>query len=172
MKYNQSRPGFEPVSPCPFPTMITNTPRAPCFRLYSSILSPTLHLNGEVAFASLHLIKACRYKLVSITLIKYSVYCIIYLYRICTIYQVILFADIYTTDRPSLFYQLYFLFRYSCRSDWITIFVLVRSLLSSSPLFKVLSRWNEESQPNKSSFISWWLFRFLSLIWQYEDFVI
>ena len=29
MKCNQSRPGFELVSPCPFPTTITITPRAP-----------------------------------------------------------------------------------------------------------------------------------------------
>ena len=29
MKCNQSRPGFELVSPCPFPTTITTTPRAP-----------------------------------------------------------------------------------------------------------------------------------------------
>ena len=29
MKSNQSRPGFELVSPCPFPTTITTTPRAP-----------------------------------------------------------------------------------------------------------------------------------------------
>ena len=29
MKYNQSRPGFELVSPCSFPTTITITPRAP-----------------------------------------------------------------------------------------------------------------------------------------------
>ena len=29
MKCNHSCPGFELVSPCPFPTMITNTPRAP-----------------------------------------------------------------------------------------------------------------------------------------------
>ena len=29
MKCNQSRTGFELVSPCPFPTMITITPRAP-----------------------------------------------------------------------------------------------------------------------------------------------
>ena len=29
MKCNQRRPGFELVSPCPFPTMITITPRAP-----------------------------------------------------------------------------------------------------------------------------------------------
>ena len=29
MKCNQSRPGFEHVSPCPFPTMITITPLAP-----------------------------------------------------------------------------------------------------------------------------------------------
>ena len=28
MKYNRSRPGFELVSPCPFPTTITITPRA------------------------------------------------------------------------------------------------------------------------------------------------
>ena len=39
MKCNQSRPGFELVSSCPFPTMITITPRAhylrvrPCFFL-------------------------------------------------------------------------------------------------------------------------------------------
>ena len=29
MKCNQSRPGFELVLPCPFPTTITITPRAP-----------------------------------------------------------------------------------------------------------------------------------------------
>ena len=29
MKCNQSGPGFDLVSPCPFPTTITNTPRAP-----------------------------------------------------------------------------------------------------------------------------------------------
>ena len=29
MKCNHSRPGFELVSPCPFPTTITTTPRAP-----------------------------------------------------------------------------------------------------------------------------------------------
>ena len=29
MKYNQSHPGFELVSPCPYPAMITITPRAP-----------------------------------------------------------------------------------------------------------------------------------------------
>ena len=29
MKCNQPRPGFELVSPCPFPTTITITPRAP-----------------------------------------------------------------------------------------------------------------------------------------------
>ena len=29
MKCNQYRPGFELVSPCPFPTTITITPRAP-----------------------------------------------------------------------------------------------------------------------------------------------
>ena len=29
MKCNQSNPGFELVSPCPFPTKITTTPRAP-----------------------------------------------------------------------------------------------------------------------------------------------
>ena len=29
MKYSQSRPGFELVSPCPFPTTITITPQAP-----------------------------------------------------------------------------------------------------------------------------------------------
>ena len=29
MKCNQSRPGFELVSPCPFPTTITTTPRTP-----------------------------------------------------------------------------------------------------------------------------------------------
>ena len=29
MKCNQSRPGFELVSPCSFPTAITTTPRAP-----------------------------------------------------------------------------------------------------------------------------------------------
>ena len=29
MKFNQSRPGFELVSPCSFPTTITITPRAP-----------------------------------------------------------------------------------------------------------------------------------------------
>ena len=29
MKCNQSRPGFELVSPCPFPTAITTTPRVP-----------------------------------------------------------------------------------------------------------------------------------------------
>ena len=33
MKCNQSRPGFELVSPCPFPTTITITPRAPPKRL-------------------------------------------------------------------------------------------------------------------------------------------
>ena len=31
MKCNQSRPGFELVSPCPFPKTITTTPRAPRF---------------------------------------------------------------------------------------------------------------------------------------------
>ena len=31
MKCNQSRPGIELVSPCPFPTTITITPRAPPF---------------------------------------------------------------------------------------------------------------------------------------------
>ena len=35
MKCNQSRRGFELVSPCPFPTTITITPRAPPCRLYS-----------------------------------------------------------------------------------------------------------------------------------------
>ena len=29
MKCNQSRPGFERMSPCPYPTTITSTPRAP-----------------------------------------------------------------------------------------------------------------------------------------------
>ena len=29
MKCNQSRPGLELVSPCPFPTTITTTPQAP-----------------------------------------------------------------------------------------------------------------------------------------------
>ena len=38
-KCNQSRPGFELVSPCPFPTTITTTPRAPPRRLmYSNYL--------------------------------------------------------------------------------------------------------------------------------------
>ena len=32
MKCNQSRPGFEVVSPCPFPTTITIIPRAPHWR--------------------------------------------------------------------------------------------------------------------------------------------
>ena len=36
MKCNQPRPGFELVSPCPFPTTITITPRAP-FHIYLSI---------------------------------------------------------------------------------------------------------------------------------------
>ena len=36
MKCNQSRPGFELVSLCPFPTMITSSPRAPHCRLQSS----------------------------------------------------------------------------------------------------------------------------------------
>ena len=33
MKCNQSRPGFELVSPCPFPTTLTITSRAPSFRI-------------------------------------------------------------------------------------------------------------------------------------------
>ena len=33
MKCNQSRPGFEPVSPCPFPPTITITPRVPPIKL-------------------------------------------------------------------------------------------------------------------------------------------
>ena len=36
MKCNQSRPGFELVSPCPFPTTITITPQAPTDWLYMS----------------------------------------------------------------------------------------------------------------------------------------
>ena len=36
MKYNQSRPEFELVSPCPLPTRITITPRAPHFVLIYS----------------------------------------------------------------------------------------------------------------------------------------
>ena len=41
MKCNQSRPGFELVSPCPFPTTITTTPRACCDSQSDSIcLSP------------------------------------------------------------------------------------------------------------------------------------
>ena len=41
MKCNQSRPGFELVSPCPFPTTITNTPWAPP-SLYTNSNNPTL----------------------------------------------------------------------------------------------------------------------------------
>ena len=43
MKCNQYRPGFELVSPCPFPTTITITPRAPprvnciLLKIYSSL---------------------------------------------------------------------------------------------------------------------------------------
>ena len=37
MKCNQSRPGFELVPPCPFPTTITITPRAPPKVIYLSI---------------------------------------------------------------------------------------------------------------------------------------
>ena len=36
MKCNQSRPGFELVSPCPYPTTITITPRAPPMFLFNS----------------------------------------------------------------------------------------------------------------------------------------
>ena len=34
MKCNQTRPGFELVSPCPFPTTITITPRTSCSELW------------------------------------------------------------------------------------------------------------------------------------------
>ena len=37
MKCNQSRPGFELVSPCPFPTTITITPRAPPIYIYMCV---------------------------------------------------------------------------------------------------------------------------------------
>ena len=37
MKWNQSRPGFELVSPCPFPTTITITARAPEIYLYKRL---------------------------------------------------------------------------------------------------------------------------------------
>ena len=41
MKCNQSLPGFELVSPCPFPTTITITPRAPhgCYSLSGETIS-------------------------------------------------------------------------------------------------------------------------------------
>ena len=38
MKCNQSRPGFELVSPCPFPTTITITPRAPRWDLMAELV--------------------------------------------------------------------------------------------------------------------------------------
>ena len=37
MKCNQSRPGFELVSPCPFPTTITITPRVPSKGVFTLI---------------------------------------------------------------------------------------------------------------------------------------
>ena len=39
MKCNQSRPGFELESPCPFPTTITITPRAPPLLLMLSVVA-------------------------------------------------------------------------------------------------------------------------------------
>ena len=45
MKCNQSRPGFELMSPCPFPTTITITPRAPDDEHHMSwSSSPVLHV--------------------------------------------------------------------------------------------------------------------------------
>ena len=38
MKCNQSRPVFELVSPCPFPTTVTITPRAPPFKILANLL--------------------------------------------------------------------------------------------------------------------------------------
>ena len=42
MKYNQPRPGFELVSPCPFPTTITITPLAPS-KFSLIMVMPTFH---------------------------------------------------------------------------------------------------------------------------------
>ena len=50
MKCNQSRPGFELVSPCPFPTTISITPRVPPFIcLYASFTN----LQEEFSFVIL-----------------------------------------------------------------------------------------------------------------------
>ena len=50
---NQSRPGFELVSPCPFPTTITITPRVPPFSITDSGLC-IYNLSAEPNFIFMH----------------------------------------------------------------------------------------------------------------------
>ena len=59
MKCNQSCPGFELVSPCPFPTTITITPRAPPKWLISHKTKPNqtkpIHTKNLFAFVEYHI---------------------------------------------------------------------------------------------------------------------
>ena len=50
MKCHQSHPGFELVSPCPFPTTITITPRAPPKLLLPSLCLGFRHEERETQF--------------------------------------------------------------------------------------------------------------------------
>ena len=64
MKCNQSRPGFELVSPCPFPTTITITPRAPPLSLFSN---PLFNRNFHFLAICFTLINRFRHQPVSIS---------------------------------------------------------------------------------------------------------
>ena len=61
MKCNESRPGFELVSPCPFPTTITITPRAPPRFILSDKFN--FHIIDNLSIAVRAFASMIRYKL-------------------------------------------------------------------------------------------------------------
>ena len=76
MKCNQSRPGFELVSPCSFPTTITITPRAPLCICYI-VLAQTIVRHPSSRFASpqfSHLVTLYR-SFVSPSLFLFIIFC-------------------------------------------------------------------------------------------------
>ena len=71
-KCNQSRPGFELVSPCPFPTTISITPRAPAFFIMSKMVfycavvkTPSLFLRLPPTPVKWTHLQSCRFDLLN-----------------------------------------------------------------------------------------------------------